>query len=300
MPQIRDEGQINNHTYLIDAIHEGMRRAHAVYLLKSRDGGTCLVDSGTKDSATVICQKLKALEAWPVDRIIFTHSHWDHTQGIGYLRQKAEEDGCELQVLASEKAMPYLADQSYNVCFGTDQMPYLNIEDVKGLKGGQQIEIGADLTIAIIDTPGHMVDHISIWDESTGNVMVGDAIGMRWTDNLIVSNPNSTFWRERDFLDSIDTLKSLDIQTIGLSHFGLITGDDAQNFLDDTVDMYRKWMAVFSDHMDKLDDIPFLVKLLLEEAYSHLPDRLKGLIQPGLMEAVEMGATAYAKQHPAG
>jgi len=300
MPQIRDEGQINDHTYLIDAVHEGMRRAHAVYLLKSGDGGTCLVDSGTKDSAKVIYQKLKRLGAWPVDRIIFTHSHWDHTQGIGYLRQKAKADGHTLQVFASERAVPYLADQSYNVCFGTDQMPYLNIEDVQGLKGGQRIEIGAGLTVTVIDTPGHMVDHISIWDESTGNVMVGDAIGMRWTDDLIVSNPNSTFWSESDFLESIDTLKSLGIRTIGLAHFGLITGDDARNFLNDTVDMYRKWMTVLSDHTDRIDDFPFLVKCLLEKAYGHLPDRLKELIQPGLMEAVEMAAVAYAKQHPAG
>ena len=28
MAQIRDEGKINDHTYLIDAVHEGMSRAH--------------------------------------------------------------------------------------------------------------------------------------------------------------------------------------------------------------------------------------------------------------------------------
>ena len=175
MPQIRDEGKINDHTYLIDAVHEGMSRAHAVYLLKSEDGGTCLIDAGTKDSAKVIHGKLKALDAWPVDRIILTHSHWDHTQGIEYLRGKARETGDSLRVFASEKAMPHLADQSYNICFGTDQAPYLDIDGVLGLKNGDKIDVGKDLSITIIETPGHMVDHISIWDEDTGNIMVGDA-----------------------------------------------------------------------------------------------------------------------------
>jgi len=35
--QIRDEGKINDHTYLIDAVHEGVSGGFAVYLLKSED-----------------------------------------------------------------------------------------------------------------------------------------------------------------------------------------------------------------------------------------------------------------------
>lgn len=296
MPQIRDEGKINDHTYLIDAVHEGVSRAHAVYLLKSSDGGSCLVDSGTKNSAKVIHEKLKALDAWPPDRIIFTHSHWDHTQGIEYLRDRAREDGEELNVFASEKAMPFLADQSYNICFGTDQAPYLDISDVKGLKNGDKIDVGKDLTATVVDTPGHMIDHISIWDESTGNIMVGDAIGMRWTDNFVVSNPNSTFWNEADYLQTIDTLKTFDIKTIGLSHFGCLTGDDASNFLDDTVDTYNKWMRVFSQNEDRIDDISYLLDQLWSAVYNNFPDKLKALVRPGMMEAIEMAAGAYAKQ----
>ena len=52
-----------------------------------------MIDSGTKDSARVIYEKLKILEAWPVERVIITHSHWDHTQGLGFLREKAAETG---------------------------------------------------------------------------------------------------------------------------------------------------------------------------------------------------------------
>ena len=88
MVMIRKEGKIDGHTYLIDAVHQGVSRGHAVYLIKTSDGGTCLIDTGTKDSAKVIYEKLKTLDAWPVERIIFTHSHWDHTQGIGFLREK--------------------------------------------------------------------------------------------------------------------------------------------------------------------------------------------------------------------
>jgi glyoxylase-like metal-dependent hydrolase (beta-lactamase superfamily II) len=297
MAQIRNEGKINDHTYLIDAVHRGMERQHAVYLLKSSDGGTCLIDAGTKDSARVIYGKLKALDAWPPDRIIFTHSHWDHTQGVEYLRGKATETGDTLKVFASEKAMPYLADQSFNICFGTDEAPYLDIEDVSGLKNGDRIDVGKDLTVTIVDTPGHMADHISVWDETTGNIIVGDAIGMKWTDEFIVSNPNSEFWNEADYLQSLETLKALGVKTIGLAHFGCLTGDEAARFLDDSVATYKKWMSVLAQHMDRIDDIPYLVEILWADVYSHMPDKFKAMVLPGLMEALEMAAGAYAKQH---
>jgi phosphoribosyl 1,2-cyclic phosphodiesterase len=42
--------------------------------------------------------------AWPVDRIILTHSHWDHTQGIRSLREKTAESNSPFELLASAKA----------------------------------------------------------------------------------------------------------------------------------------------------------------------------------------------------
>jgi glyoxylase-like metal-dependent hydrolase (beta-lactamase superfamily II) len=256
-----------------------------------------LIDAGTKDSAKVIYEKLISFDAWPVDKIILTHSHWDHTQGIGYLRQKSSEAGFNPEVFASEKAEPYLADQSYNICFRADQAPFDSIEDVAGLKNGDRIRVGRDLTIEIFDTPGHIADHISIWDESTGNILVGDAIGMKWSDRLIVPNPNSELWCEKDFLHSVDLIKSLDPKTVCLAHFGCLTGDDAKSFLDDTVFYYNRWMDVFRENDEKLADIPFLIDIFWEKIYRHIPKEHRIYIQPDLAEAVTFATGAYAKQH---
>ncbi len=290
---IRDERWINPNTYLIDAAHEGISRIHAMYLLKSSDGGTCLVDAGTKSSASVIYEKLKALDAWPPDKIILTHSHWDHTQGLVYLRKKAAETGDSLKVLASEKAMPYLKDQSFNICFGTDQMPYLNIDDVGGVKDGDVITLGDDFSVTILATPGHMVDHISIYDEKNSTILVGDAIGMKWTPELLISNPNSTFWNEKDYRESIATIKSLNVETIGLTHFGCLVGDDATTFLDESVSIYEKWMDVFERNKDRLDDLPFIVGNLWKEVYPDVPEKLRVRADPGLTEAAEMATRAF-------
>ncbi len=300
MALIRKEGRINDNTYLIDAVHQGNKGGYAVYLLKSGDGGTCLIDAGTKSSAQVIVEKLKKLDAWPVDKIIFTHSHWDHTQGIRFLRRQAAEDDKIPEVFASEKARPYLADQSYNICFGTDQTPYENIQDVLDLKNGDKLDVGKNLTIKIIDTPGHMVDHLSVWDENSGNIFVGDAIGMKWGDYLVVPNPNSSFWNEKAFLKSIDILKSLKSKTVCLAHFGCLNGEDAQNILDDSVSIYNKWMEIFYKNYSRLDDISYLIELLWSKIYNHIPDGFRPFIEQPLIEALELAARTYAKQHSEG
>ncbi len=293
MTAIRQEGQINPNTYLIDAVHGGVSGGFAVYLLKSRDGKNCLIDAGTKESASVIYDRLRQFNAWPLDMIILTHSHWDHTQGVGFLREKADESGHVIDVMASEKASPYLADPSYNTCFNLDQAPFLSIPDATGLKNNEQIDLGSDLRLRIIDTPGHMIDHISVLDETNKHIFTGDAIGMKFIDEFIVPNPNSEFWDEKGFFDSIETLKTLDIEGIGLGHFGCLQGAEARSFPEETLEMYKRWMDVFRRNTDKLDDILFLIKILLMEVYSHIPQELHVLLANSLVGAVGLAAAAF-------
>ncbi|NQU63173.1 MAG: MBL fold metallo-hydrolase [SAR324 cluster bacterium] len=289
----RQEGQINPHTYLIDAVHDDIQGAYAAYLLKSREGKTCLIDAGTKDSVTIIYQRLQQWNAWPLDMIILTHSHWDHTQGVEFLQERAQKMGHHIDVMASEKAIPYLEDQSYNTCFNPDQAPFLNIPGVTGLKNGDQIELGPDLRLRIIDTPGHMPDHISILDETNKNLFTGNAIGMKWADAFIVPNPNSTFWQEKQFYNSIETIKTLDLESICLGHFGCLQGDEARTFPDETLEMYKQWMAVFKRNQHKLDDIPYLIKTLIVEVYDHVPEEYHELVAISLTEAVGFAAGVY-------
>lgn len=293
MPAIRQEGPINENCYLIDAVHDGMQRAYAAYLVKSRDGQSCLIDAGSKESIKVIYERLQEWGAWPLDKLIITHSHWDHSQGVGFLREKAAEINHTIEVMASEKAIPYLADQSYNICFDLDQAPFLNVHDVIGLKDGDRIDLGAGTILRIIDTPGHMVDHISVLEESSGIAFTGDAIGMKYTDNFNVPNPNSEFWDEAAFYQSIDTLKSIGIKGLGLGHFGCLLGDEAQIFLDETVQMYNRWMEIFKQNRDKLDDIPELVQILIREVYTHLPQEMHQIASEALVGAVGLAAGAY-------
>ncbi|MFX0030914.1 MAG: MBL fold metallo-hydrolase [Candidatus Hermodarchaeota archaeon] len=282
MGYIYRSGKFNENTWLIDAVYKNIegiqvRGGHATYLLQTDDGANCLINSGARSGAPTVYQNLINFGAWPLQKLILTHSHWDHTQGVIFFREKIEEQGlAPIEIFASEKAIPYLEDQSYNYCFESESYysEYLNIEGVSPLKDREKIFLNHDFSLEIIETPGHMVDHISIYDEKNTSMFVGDAPGMHWYTDFFVCNSNSTNWKEKDYLESIEKMRSFDLDFLCIAHFGVLTGSDINRFLDNSVSMYYKWMDFFSQNNEKLNDLQFLTDLMWNTIYknfSHIP-----------------------------
>ena len=275
MGYIDKPGKFNKNTWLIDPAYknsEGNRASHghAVYLIHTEEGTNCLINSGPQSGAQDVYKKLKRLNAWPLHKLILTHSHWDHTQGVIFYREKVKEENlAPIQIFASEKAIPYLKDQSYNVCFS--DMPFysefLNIEGVTPLKEKEKIILDNTITLEIIETPGHMLDHISLYDEKNKTAFVGDAPGMHWFTDFYVCNSNSIYWQENDYLESIEKIKTLDLDFLCIAHFGVFTGDDILRFLDNSVSMYYKWMKLLNQNSNLLEDPKSLINLMWETIY---------------------------------
>lgn len=261
MTAIRKEGKINDDTTLIDIRMFGVPKITAIYLIES--GKTCLIEGGTHTEARKIFRQLKELNAFPPDMIIITHSHWDHCQAIPFLSQRAKKEGKEIEILASEKAIPNLRDQSYNEIFGTG--PFNNIEgDIVPLKEGDTVDLDG-LKLKIFETQGHMTDQILILDEKNKNLFVGDALGDKVSDTVFVPPFYPPHWDEENFLNSIDKIKKIDYETISLTHFGLIHGEEAKSILDESIDNLNKWWSFFEENIENLDNIPYLIDKVLPE-----------------------------------
>lgn len=224
--------------------------------------------------------------------IIITHSHWDHTQGMVFFQKKAEEQKISpIKVLASEKAIPYLNNQSYNQCFIQEEFysDYLDISGVNPLKDKEKIKLSDNFLLEILETPGHMVDHISVYDKQNNALFVGDTPGMHWVLDFYLCNANSIYWKEKSYLESMKKIKSFDLEYLCIAHFGVFTGEDIEHFLDKSVSMYYKWMKFFDQNSNKLDDIHFLLNILWNTIYkdfSHMP-HLKTPLEAALVNAVK-------------
>jgi len=80
-------GKYNNNTWLFDMVYKdregkNMSHGHAAYLIKTENGKSCLINPSPRSGAPNIYRRIKKLKSWPLDMVIITHSHWDHTQGM--------------------------------------------------------------------------------------------------------------------------------------------------------------------------------------------------------------------------
>ncbi len=279
MTAIREEGKINADTTLIDIKMFGIPKISAIFLIETEK--KCLIDAGTHTEARKILRQLKNLNAFPPDMIILTHSHWDHCQAIPLLRQRANKEGRDIEIYASAKAIPNLRDQSYNEVFGTG--PFNNIEaDIIPLKDGDIVDVNG-ITLKIFELEGHMTDQIAILDEKNKNLFIGDALGDKISENVFVPPFYPPYWDKDSFLRSIDKLKKIDYNTICLSHFGLIYGDEAKNVLNESVANLNKWWNFFEENVNFLDDIPYVINKILPEV---IPQSELDKYPPKLKEAI--------------
>jgi len=258
---IRETGKVNENTTLLDINMMGVPGVTGLYLIES--GKKCIIDGGTGTESRKIIRQLKDLNFFPPDMIIITHSHWDHTQAIPLMLKKAEREGKNIKIFASEKAIPNLRDQSFNDVFGVG--PYTDIEaDINTLKENDTIDLNG-ITLEIFDVPGHMNDHIAILDTKNKNIFIGDALGDKVGDNFFIPAFMPPYWDKDAFLNSIEKLKKIDFNSISLAHFGYIYGDEAKNILDESVSVFETWWNLYEENVDKLDDIDYMINKIIDE-----------------------------------
>jgi hypothetical protein len=69
--------------------------------------------------------------------------------------------------------------------------------------------------------------------------------------------------------------------------------DEAKDFPDETLSMYRKWMEFFDENKERIDDIPHLSDLMYSRIYPLAPEKFKPLLLPGLEDAVGLAVRTY-------
>lgn len=261
MTAIRKQGKINNNTTLIDYGLFGVAGAGAVYLVEGEK--KCLIDGGTRGEASRIYKILRDMDAFPPDMIILTHSHWDHVQGVPFLRKMAARQKKEIEVMASKDSILLLEDQSWNKILFKGKLE--NIKEVTPINEGDTVDLGG-VSLKIFDVPGHCKDHIAILDEKNKNIFVGDALGAKNEDYFFIPTFVPPYWDWDDFRNSVNKFREIDYDSLCMAHFGYIYEEEAKNFLDDAVPMYELWWRLFEENEDKLDDTGYMSSLISKEA----------------------------------
>jgi hydroxyacylglutathione hydrolase len=135
-----------------------MSAAYHTFLCLSDNIGVLVHDEATGETASVDVPEAAAVEralretAWRLTKIIVTHKHSDHVQGISELKSNTGA-----RVIAPRKA--------------SAQVPQAD----ELVADGDKVKVG-NLTAMVLETPGHCADHVSYWFAEDKALFAGDTI----------------------------------------------------------------------------------------------------------------------------
>ena len=149
-----------------------------MYLLTGDE--TILIDSGIGFQADIVIATLKdMLNGRKLDHLILTHRHYDHVGGANAMIKEFQP-----KVYAGKEDAPPLRAGDRASTLGTQFGGPLEPMDVNDLTEGDVIDIGAH-RLRVLETPGHTIGSICLYDDLTGALFTGDAVFIggvgKWT-----------------------------------------------------------------------------------------------------------------------
>ncbi len=207
-------------------------------------GGECaaIVDTGVSGTQDRLLDELKRYLGDPSElRYIFlTHAHFDHVGGIPYLRAYAPH----VQVIAGRSTAEVLSRSEYltsmyqknrtvaeamNRSLEMEQSEWCEKLSVDRILGdGDLIDLGADVEVKLVASPGHTSDSVAYYLRSDAALAAGEAVGSFGGRDQQYA---CFLWNMAEYLKSLDRLASLEVRALSLAHAGALTGDLPAKFL---------------------------------------------------------------------
>ncbi|WP_395106401.1 MBL fold metallo-hydrolase [Actinomadura sp. SCN-SB] len=254
--------------YEIDTRMAGYPGITAGYLILS--DRPCLVEPGTAGSAPVVRRALDELGVGAADlaTVVVTHIHLDHAGGVGDIAEMYPE----AQVVVHEKGARHLASperlmRSARMVYG-DKLDTLFGE----LKPTEQARIHAVEETGVIDlgggrrlesyySPGHAKHHVGLLDSQTGDLYVGDAVGVYIpeTKDLRPATPPPDFDLETA-LGSLRKFRELGPQRLLFAHYGPVA--EVDDTLERSAEELRIWVDMVKDARDAGLDLDHAVAMV--------------------------------------
>ena len=187
-----------------------------------------IVDVGAQTSADIVAGAMEEIGIGPSDLawIVLTHVHLDHCGASGDLARRFPS----ARVVVHRRGVRHLVDprrlvEASAAVYGPLASLYGGLEPVPQERvieapDGHVVDVGGGRTLRMIETLGHARHHMSVFDEQTGALMAGDALGVRFPGSgPYPAAPPPDIDIDR-WLASVDRLSELRPTEAYLGHFG--------------------------------------------------------------------------------
>jgi glyoxylase-like metal-dependent hydrolase (beta-lactamase superfamily II) len=181
------------------------------------------------------------------DRLKFhflTHSHFDHAGASPYLKRHIPDMKIGASPAAAEtfrkpnaieliRNLSRSLEEQYADLIGKEDVTFQGLEIDLVLDDGMEIDLGEGRTCIVIATPGHTRDSLSFYIPALKAVITGEAVGVFDRNYTIHPEFTSSY---KDYLNSLKKLAALDIDLIMMSHFFVLTAEDARGYINRSID----------------------------------------------------------------
>ena len=267
--------------HAIDTRMAGYPGITSSYLIRAER--PCVVEVGTAGSAEVLRDAIAAHGLGPDDlaTVVVTHIHLDHAGGVGDIARMFPR----AEIVVHERGARHLADPErlmrsarmvwgdrLDVLFG--EMRPSDAARIRAVGATGEVDLGGGRKLTAHYAPGHAKHHMGLVDSATGDLYVGDALGVYnpLTGDVRPATPPPDF----DFpaaLETLDLFGSIAPQRLMFSHFGAVdvigpTLDRAREELHAWVDAAKEARASTGD----LDHAVAMVRDRVQKRYRPLPE----------------------------
>ncbi len=216
----------------------GVPKFLSIYIIEN-DGIRLMIDTGDTLKARTNVKKLKDFELYPIHKILLTHSHWDHAQGLSKMRNLMKD--LDIEVLASKNAVDNLRHPDKMVEGLGDHTASPFEAEITPLEEGDIIDLNG-LKLEILNLFGHTMDSIAVFDKLNRNIFVGDAVSMQLDPDAFFIPLMPPDFHENELLKSFQKLRNIrdKLSSISLSHFGTWKDIHFEQILDEMEVQYFK------------------------------------------------------------
>ena len=235
---INSEGKFGDNYYLIDGMTMGLPKFLSIYVIEN-NGMRLMIDVGETLKVRTVIKKLKDFGLYPIHKIVLTHSHWDHAQGLSKMNKFMKD--LDVEILASENAIDNLRhpDKMVDGFEGINLNPFE--DEVTPLKEGDIIDLNG-LELEIMNFFGHTMDSIGLFDNTNKNLFAGCAAINRLDQDAFFVPLMPPDFHEQELLKTFNKLRDMrsELNSISLSHFGVWKDKHFEQILDEMEDLYFK------------------------------------------------------------
>ena len=142
-------------------------------------------------------------------------------------------------------------------------------DDVSGqtVGEGDRIDLGGT-ALDILYTPGHTHCSITAYEPRLKALFASDGGGIPYRD-MSFASANTNFTQ---YLESLEKMKPLAVETLCADHYGYVTGEDARGFIDLTIREGRKLRAQMEGILREKGNVDEAAKAMTVYFYRECPD----------------------------